>query len=204
MSKAPDFRPLNIHILTVTDTRNSREDGSGDYLAQAVVEGEHHLASRDLCRDELYDIRARVATAIADPAIDVVLITGGTGMFPRDVTPDAVSVLFDRDIPGFGELFRAISYEEIGMSTIQSRAIAGISNRTLVFCLPGSTGACLAAATLVVGRIKGVKRPALGQVIPAWARPTRRRCSATSIGCRPLMRAPRPRRNAGGWRRGRL
>ena len=145
MSQAPDFRPLNIHILTVTDTRSSREDGSGDYLAQAVVEGEHRLASRDLCRDELYDIRARVATAIADPAIDVVLITGGTGMFPRDVTPDAVSVLFDRDIPGFGELFRAISYEEIGMSTIQSRAIAGISNRTLVFCLPGSTGACRTA-----------------------------------------------------------
>ena len=150
MSKAPDFRPLNIHILTVIDTRNSREDGSGDYLAQAVVEGEHHLASRDLCRDELYDIRARVATAIADPAIDVVLITGGTGMFPRDVTPDAVSVLFDRDIPGFGELFRAISYEEIGMSTIQSRAIAGISNRTLVFCLPGSTGACRTAWSKII------------------------------------------------------
>ena len=142
MSKAPDFRPLNIHILTVTDTRSSREDGSGDYLAQAVVEGEHRLASRDLCRDELYDIRARVATAIADPAIDVVLITGGTGMFPRDVTPDAVSVLFDRDIPGFGELFRWLSYQTIGTSTIQSRATGGVLNATFVFVLPGSPGAC--------------------------------------------------------------
>ncbi len=150
MSPAPAFRPLNIHVLTVTDTRSRKEDGSGDYLSQAVTQAEHHLASRDLCRDELYDIRARVAVAIADPAIDVVLITGGTGMFPRDVTPDAVSVLFDRDIPGFGEMFRAISYEEIGLSTIQSRAVAGIANQTLVFCLPGSTGACRTAWEKVI------------------------------------------------------
>ncbi|MCP2039787.1 molybdenum cofactor biosynthesis protein B [Neisseria sp. HSC-16F19] len=151
MAKAvPDFRPLNIHVLTVTDTRSYKEDGSGDYLCQAAEAGGHKLVSRDLCRDDLYDIRARVATAIADAAIDVVLVTGGTGMFPRDVTPDAVSVLLDKDIPGFGELFRAVSYEEIGMSTIQSRALAGIANQTLVFCLPGSTGACRTAWEKVI------------------------------------------------------
>lgn len=141
----PAFRPLNIHILTVTDTRSAKEDGSGNYLAQAVQDGEHIVHSRDLVRDELYDIRARVSVAIANPEIHVVLITGGTGMFPRDITTDAVELLFERKIDGFGEMFRAVSYEEIGMSTIQSRATAGIANKTLIFCLPGSTGACRTA-----------------------------------------------------------
>lgn len=150
MKAIPEFRSLKVHVLTVTDTRSYKEDGSGDYLCEAVKNAEHQLVSRDLCRDELYDIRARVAVAIADPNIDVILITGGTGMFPRDVTPDAVSCLFDKDIPGFGELFRAISYEEIGTSTIQSRAVAGISNQTLIFCLPGSTGACRTAWEKVI------------------------------------------------------
>ena len=142
---APNFRPLNIHILTVTDTRSRKEDGSGDYLAQALQQSGHVLHSRDLCRDEKYDIRARVSVAIAHPEIQVILITGGTGMFDRDITPDAVSLLFDKTIDGFGEIFRAISLNEIGMSTIQSRAIAGIANRTLIFCLPGSTNACRTA-----------------------------------------------------------
>ena len=141
----PTFRPLNIHILTVTDTRSSKEDGSGDYLAQALQQSGHVLHSRDLCRDEKYDIRARISVAIAQPEIQVILITGGTGMFDRDITPDAVSLLFDKTIDGFGEIFRAISLNEIGMSTIQSRAIAGIANRTLIFCLPGSTNACRTA-----------------------------------------------------------
>ena len=142
---APNFRPLNIHILTVTDTRSRKEDGSGDYLAQALQQSGHDLHSRDLCRDEKYDIRARISVAIAHPEIQVILITGGTGMFDRDITPDAVSLLFDKTIDGFGEIFRAISLNEIGMSTIQSRAIAGIANRTLIFCLPGSTNACRTA-----------------------------------------------------------
>ncbi|WP_325321022.1 molybdenum cofactor biosynthesis protein B [Kingella oralis] len=142
---APNFRPLNIHILTVTDTRSSKEDGSGDYLAQALQQSGHILHSRDLCRDEKYDIRARISVAIAHSEIQVILITGGTGMFDRDITPDAVSLLFDKTIDGFGEIFRAISLNEIGMSTIQSRAIAGIANRTLIFCLPGSTHACRTA-----------------------------------------------------------
>ena len=144
------FRSLNIHVLTITDTRSYQEDGSGDYLCQAVKQGEHNLISLDLCRDELYRIRARVAVAIAEPSIDVVLVTGGTGMFPRDVTPDAVQVLFDKEIPGFGELFRYVSYEEIGMASLQSRALAGIANQTLVFCLPGSTGACRTAWEKVI------------------------------------------------------
>lgn len=153
MSKpAPAFRAFKFHVLTVTDTRSFKEDGSGDYLAQALQEGEHILHSRDLCRDELYDIRARVSVAIADPEIEVVLITGGTGMFDRDVTPDAVELLFDKAIPGFGEMFRAVSEREIGMSTIQSRATAGISNQTLIFCLPGSTGACRTAWTQIISR----------------------------------------------------
>ena len=142
---ASDFRPLNIHILTVTDTRSSKEDGSGDYLAQALQQSGHILHNRDVCRDEKYDIRAHISVAIANPNIHVILITGGTGMFDRDITPDAVSVLFDRTIDGFGEIFRAISLNEIGMSTIQSRAIAGIANRKLIFCLPGSTNACRTA-----------------------------------------------------------
>ena len=147
---APDFRPLNIHILTVTDTRSQKEDHSGDYLAQALQKSEHILHSRDLCRDEKYDIRAAASAAIADPAVEVLLITGGTGMFERDITPDAVEILFDRAIPGFGEVFRAISMQEIGLSTIQSRAIAGIANRTLIFCLPGSPGACRTAWEQVI------------------------------------------------------
>ncbi|WP_274584513.1 molybdenum cofactor biosynthesis protein B [Neisseria leonii] len=142
---APAFRPLGVHILTVTDTRTAKEDGSGSYLANAVQAAGHILHSRDLVRDELYDIRAKVSVAIANPDINVVLITGGTGMFPRDVTPDAVELLFDKKIDGFGEMFRAVSFEEIGMSTIQSRATAGIANKTLIFCLPGSTGACRTA-----------------------------------------------------------
>ena len=141
----PKFRPLNIYILTVSDTRSSKEDGSGDYLAQALQQSGHILHNRDICRDEKYDIRAHISVAIANPNIHVILITGGTGMFDRDITPDAVSILFDKTIDGFGEIFRSLSLDEIGMSTIQSRATAGIANRTLIFCLPGSTGACRTA-----------------------------------------------------------
>ena len=144
------FVPLNIAVLTVSDTRTLETDTSGQVFVDRLRDAGHNLAARVLLKDDLYKIRAQVATWIADDGVQVVLITGGTGMFPRDVTPDAVSVLFDRDIPGFGELFRAISYEEIGMSTIQSRAIAGISNRTLVFCLPGSTGACRTAWSKII------------------------------------------------------
>ena len=169
---APNFRPLNIHILTVTDTRSQKEDHSGDYLAQALQKSEQILHSRDLCRDELYDIRARVSVAIANPAIQVILITGGTGMFDRDITPDAVSLLFDKTIDGFGELFRAISLNEIGMSTIQSRAIAGIANRTLIFCLPGSPNACRTAWEKIISHQLDPRINACGftRVFNSWDR----------------------------------
>lgn len=136
------FYPLNIAVLTVSDTRTLAEDTSGQYLQDALTEAGHHLAARVLLTDDKYAIRAQVATWIADPAVQVVLITGGTGFYGRDNTPEAVSVLFDKSIDGFGEAFRAASMLEIGLSTMQSRALAGMANRTAVFCLPGSTGAC--------------------------------------------------------------
>ncbi|GAB4188623.1 MAG: molybdenum cofactor biosynthesis protein B [Wenzhouxiangellaceae bacterium] len=136
---------LAIALLTVSDTRTAENDRSGDWLAAASERAGHHLAARTLVVDNRYRIRATVAQWIADEAIQVVLITGGTGFRPRDVTPEAVTPLLDQSIPGFGELFRQISYQEIGSSTIQSRALAGVANNTLVFCLPGSTNACSTA-----------------------------------------------------------
>ena len=144
--KAPKpFYPLNIAILTVSDTRTLAEDTSGQYLEDAVRAAGHHLAARTLLTDDKYHIRAQVAAWIADANVQVGLITGGTGFYGRDNTPEAVAVLFDKTIDGFGEAFRAASIAEIGMSTLQSRALAGIANRTAVFCMPGSTGACRTA-----------------------------------------------------------
>lgn len=133
---------LNIAVLTVSDTRTPDNDTSGDLLAERVAESGHVLAARDIVRDDRYVLRAKVSAWIADPAIHAVLITGGTGVTARDVTVEAMRPLFDKEIEGFGELFRWLSYEDIGTSTIQSRAIAGVANATLIFCLPGSTGAC--------------------------------------------------------------
>jgi molybdopterin adenylyltransferase len=133
---------LGIAVLTVSDSRSLEQDGSGAYLAAAVVEAGHRLVERLLLRDDIYRIRARVAQWIAEDAVQVVLVTGGTGFTGRDSTPEAVTPLFDKHMPGFGETFRMLSWDEIGASTIQSRAIAGVANRTFVFCLPGSSGAC--------------------------------------------------------------
>ncbi|MFY9179470.1 MAG: molybdenum cofactor biosynthesis protein B [Venatoribacter sp.] len=137
-----DFLPLQIAVLTVSDTRTAQTDTSGQYLADAVTEAGHILAARALLKDDPYKIRAQVANWIADENIHAVIITGGTGFTDRDSTPEAVACLFDKTIEGFGELFRQVSYSEIGTSTIQSRALAGLSNHTLVCCLPGSTNAC--------------------------------------------------------------
>ncbi|RDV24473.1 molybdenum cofactor biosynthesis protein B [Alteromonas aestuariivivens] len=142
--------PLNIAILTISDTRTLNNDTSGDYLAEAVTESGHNLVARELVKDDVYVQRAVVSGWIADPAIQAILVTGGTGFTHRDSTPEALSVLFDKQVDGFGELFRALSYEEIGTSTIQSRAIAGFANRTVIFCLPGSTGACRTAWTRII------------------------------------------------------
>lgn len=140
-----EFIPLQIAVLTVSDTRNYETDKSGGFLKEAIVNAEHELAGYDICVDDKYQIRSIVSRWIADAAVDVILVTGGTGFTDRDITPDAVSVLFDKTIEGFGELFRRISYDEIGTSTVQSRAIAGLANETFIFVLPGSTGACKTA-----------------------------------------------------------
>lgn len=133
---------LNIAVLTVSDSRTEETDTSGAALADKLTAAGHNLVERKILADDRYILRAQVSGWIADDAVQVVLITGGTGITGRDVTPEAVIPLFDKEIPGFGELFRAISYEDIRTSTIQSRAVAGVANGTLVFCLPGSTGAC--------------------------------------------------------------
>jgi molybdopterin adenylyltransferase len=146
MAKTPTpFRPLNISVLTVSDTRSLAEDTSGDALIELLTKAGHTLNERKLVKDDVYQMRAVVSNWIADKQTHVVLITGGTGFYSRDSTPEAMTPLFDKTIEGFGELFRQISYTEIGTSTIQSRAIAGLANQTLVFCLPGSTGACKTA-----------------------------------------------------------
>ncbi|AXM98374.1 molybdenum cofactor biosynthesis protein B [Pseudomonas plecoglossicida] len=147
MRVKPDavFVPLNIAVLTVSDTRTFDNDTSGELLASRSVQIGHRLVARVLLKDDLYKIRAQVANWIADDDVQVVLITGGTGFTGRDSTPEAVRCLFDRHIDGFGELFRALSILDVGSSTVQSRALAGMANGTLVCCLPGSTGACRTA-----------------------------------------------------------
>ncbi|MFI8479291.1 molybdenum cofactor biosynthesis protein B [Pseudomonas sp. NPDC078700] len=139
------FVPLNIAVLTVSDTRSLDTDTSGQTLVDRLEAAGHNLAARVLLKDDLYKIRAQVATWIAEDIVQVVLITGGTGFTGRDSTPEAVSCLLDKQVDGFGELFRQISVADIGTSTIQSRALAGLANGTLVCCLPGSTNACRTA-----------------------------------------------------------
>lgn len=139
------FTPLQVAVLTVSDTRSPETDTSGHYLVEALQAAGHQLAEKVIVRDDVYQIRAIVSRWIADPAVQAVLVTGGTGFTARDSTPEAISPLFDKSIEGFGELFRAYSLQEIGSSTIQSRALAGLANRTVIFCMPGSTGACKTA-----------------------------------------------------------
>ena len=141
-SQATEFSPLNIAVLTISDTRTKDNDTSGDYLQEALQAEGHQLIARDLVVDNIYIMREIFSRWIADPNIHVVISTGGTGLTGRDSTPEAVMPLFDKTIEGFGEMFRLKSLDDIGMSTIQSRAVAGLANKTLVFCLPGSTGAC--------------------------------------------------------------
>ena len=145
MSATADPIALNLCVLTVSDSRTLAEDSSGDYLISALQEAGHRLAERTLLPDDRYRLRATVSQWIADPGIDGVLVTGGTGFTGRDSTPEALLPLLDKQMPGFGELFRAISFEEIGTSSLQSRAFAGLANATFVFCLPGSTSACRTA-----------------------------------------------------------
>ncbi|HEU4618887.1 MAG TPA: molybdenum cofactor biosynthesis protein B [Gammaproteobacteria bacterium] len=143
MAQEPrSFLPLNIAVLTVSDTRTVETDKSGAALVARLEGAGHRLAAREIVADDVYRIRAVVSRWIADAEVDVVISTGGTGVTGRDGTPEAVAVLLDKQIEGFGELFRAISYREIGTSSVQSRCLAGVANGTYVFCLPGSTHAC--------------------------------------------------------------
>jgi molybdenum cofactor biosynthesis protein B len=140
-----DAQQLSVAVLTVSDTRSLQNDTSGDFLVEALQAAGHSAAARAIVRDDVYQIRAVLSAWIADIAIDAVLVTGGTGFSGRDSTPEAVQPLFDKGIDGFGEVFRALSYAEIGSSTVQSRALAGFANNTVIFCMPGSTGACKTA-----------------------------------------------------------
>lgn len=136
------FVPLSIAVLTVSDTRTEATDKSGQLLVERLEAAGHRLAEKRIVKDDVYAIRAVVSAWIADPAVDVVLSTGGTGVTGRDGTPEAVAALLDKTIEGFGEMFRMLSYEEIGTSSLQSRCLAGLANGTFVFCLPGSANAC--------------------------------------------------------------
>ena len=136
---------LKVAILTVSDTRTQETDTSGAFLEGALREAGHEIADRQIVIDDVYQLRAIVSQWIADPEIEVILTTGGTGFSGRDSTPEALAPLFDKTIDGFGEVFRSLSHTEIGSSTVQSRALAGLANGTVIFCIPGSTGACRTA-----------------------------------------------------------
>lgn len=142
--------PLNIAVLTLSDTRTLAEDKSGDYLVSALEAAGHQLADRKIIPDDIYKMRAVVSEWIAEPGIQVIITTGGTGFTGRDSTPEALRPLFDTEIEGFGETFRQVSYAEIGSSTVQSRCLAGLANSTAIFCLPGSTGACKTGWTQIL------------------------------------------------------
>ena len=140
--KTRTFIPLAIAVLTVSDTRVAEDDSSGDTLVDRLTAAGHHLANRGIVPDEVPAIRARVEEWIRDPAIDVVITTGGTGFTGRDVTPEALEPLFEKRMDGFSAVFHRISYDKIGTSTLQSRATAGVAGATYIFVLPGSPGAC--------------------------------------------------------------
>ncbi len=137
-----DLTPLNIAVLTVSDTRTEDTDTSGKLLRERLIEAGHKAYDHKIVVDDVYQIRAASSQWIADDSVHAILITGGTGFHGRDSTPEAMMPLFDKTIDGFGELFRQVSYEQIGSSTIQSRCVGGLANRTVIFCLPGSNNAC--------------------------------------------------------------
>ena len=139
------FIPLNIAIMVVSDSRTEETDTSGKTLVDRLTEAGHHCAEKAIVPDDIYLIRAKLSAWIADPAINAIITTGGTGVTGRDGTPEAVQPLLDKELNGFGEVFRTLSYDEIGTSTMQSRAIAGVANGHYIFCVPGSSGACRTA-----------------------------------------------------------
>jgi molybdenum cofactor biosynthesis protein B len=160
MTAQTEFVPLDLCVLTVSDTRSASDDSSGDYLALSLGQAGHRLHERRIVPDDRYRVRAIVATWIAEPAVHGVLVTGGTGFTGRDSTPEAIAPLLDKEMPGFGEMFRNLSFGEVGTATMQSRAFAGLANGTFVFCLPGSTSACrLAWEKLIQAQLDARTRP---------------------------------------------
>lgn len=152
------FIPLSFTVLTVSDTRDDDNDTSGNYLASRGKECGHILVEKTICKDNIYAIRSIVSRWIFENGVQVIMLTGGTGLFDSDRSPEAVQVLFDKTIDGFGELFRMMTYQEIGTSTIQSRVIAGIANKTLVFVLPGSTHACKLGWSIIEEQLDASKK----------------------------------------------
>ena len=144
------FRPVRIAVLTVSDTRTPKEDKSGALLAEMLATDGHELAARSIVKDDVEQIRIQLSAWIADAGIDVIITTGGTGLTGRDVTPEAVRPLFEKEIDGFSVLMHMLSFQKIGTSTIQSRALAGVAGGTYIFCVPGSPGACKDAWTLIL------------------------------------------------------
>ena len=142
LDQSKQFIPLKIAVLTVSDTRNADDDKSGATLVERIEKAGHALAARAIVTDDVEKIRAQMKGWIADPAIDVVISTGGTGFTGRDVTPEAIEPLFDKKMEGFATLFLMVSHAKIGTSAIQTRATAGVAGATYIFCLPGSPGAC--------------------------------------------------------------
>jgi len=160
MTARADFTPLTLCVLTVSDSRTAADDTSGDYLVLSIGQAGHRLHERRILKDNRYAVRALVAQWIADEAVHGVIVTGGTGFTGRDSTPEAILPLLDKEMPGFGEMFRAVSFEEIGTATMQSRAFGGLSNNTFVFCLPGSTSACRTAwEKLIRSQLDATTRP---------------------------------------------
>ncbi|MBD9359121.1 molybdenum cofactor biosynthesis protein B [Methylomonas fluvii] len=145
MSEVREFIPINIAVLTVSDTRTELDDVSGQTLVTGLTAAGHNLIDKKIVPDDIYQIRAAVSHWIADPQVNAVITTGGTGVTGRDGTPEAIQPLLDKVLDGFGEVFRMLSYQDIKSSTMQSRAIAGVANATYIFCVPGSTGACRTA-----------------------------------------------------------
>lgn len=150
ISKDIAFTPLNIAVLVVSDSRDEADDKSGKTLEKLLTETGHNLADKQFVSDDIYQIRAIVSAWIVDPEVHAVITTGGTGLTGRDVTPEAMKVLYDKEIAGFGEVFRQLSYDLIKTSTIQSRAVAGLANGTVLFSLPGSPGACKDGWKLII------------------------------------------------------
>ena len=140
-----EFRPISIAVLTVSDSRDEQSDKSGRLLVERLTRAGHRLAEKLIVPDDIYQIRAALSRWIADPQVNAVITTGGTGVTGRDGTPEAVQPLLDKVLDGFGEMFRSLSYADIKTSTLQSRALAGVANATYVFCVPGSSGACATA-----------------------------------------------------------